>query len=95
VHTRPGPWSNERRSKAQLETIRRAAYALATEELEVGLSAVAAPVRSADGQVVAAIDLSGPSHRLQANLMEVLANRTRDAADELSRRLGYRKPVAS
>lgn len=80
--------------QAQLETIRSAGHALATEELEVGLSAIAAPVRSADGQVVAAIDLSGPSHRLPANKMEALANRTRDAAGELSRRLGFRSAVA-
>jgi DNA-binding IclR family transcriptional regulator len=74
----------------QLEQIRKVGYGYTTEELEIGLNALAAPVRSADGQVIAAIDLSGPSHRLSVDGLAGFGELTRDAADEVSRRLGYR-----
>src|SRR5438128_1064857 len=60
------------------------------EELEVGLNAVAAPVWSAAGEVIGALDVSGPAHRLGADDRPELVKRTREAAEELSRRLGYR-----
>ncbi|HKW71034.1 MAG TPA: IclR family transcriptional regulator [Candidatus Dormibacteraeota bacterium] len=60
------------------------------EELELGLDAIAAPVFGADGDVVAAIDVSGPSHRLRAANWTELDRLTREAAADLSRRLGYR-----
>jgi DNA-binding IclR family transcriptional regulator len=46
-------------------------YALADEELEEGLAAVAAPVRDARGRVVAAVNISGPKFRLGDRLDEV------------------------
>lgn len=55
----------------QIVTIRRHGYAVAREELEVGLDAVAAPVRGPDGDVLAAIGVSGPSARLGENLDEI------------------------
>jgi IclR family KDG regulon transcriptional repressor len=39
-------------------------YAIADEELEPGLLGVAAPVRDFSGQIVAAVNVSGPSFRL-------------------------------
>jgi DNA-binding IclR family transcriptional regulator len=59
------------------------------EEYEVGLSAVAAPVRGADGDVVAALSVSGPSFRMDAQDFPRLARRVVAGADELSRRLGF------
>src|SRR5207247_1011359 len=50
--------------EAQLEEVRTAGVAGTNEELEVGLDAVAAPVFGADGEVLAALDVSGPSQRL-------------------------------
>jgi DNA-binding IclR family transcriptional regulator len=79
--------------KAQLATIREAGYGQTSEELEIGLSAVAAPVRSADGRVVAAVDVSGPAHRLSAIESPALIQLTCAAAADLSRRLGYRIPM--
>ena len=74
----------------QLAAAREAGYALTFEELEVGLDAIAAPVFSADGEVVAAIDVSGPAHRLQAGGAPAFVSLTREAAADLSRRLGFR-----
>lgn len=74
--------------EAQLEEALRTGIARTHEELEVGLDALAAPVFGPDGGVVAALDVSGPSHRLR-NRPE-LDRLTREGAADLSRRLGYR-----
>jgi DNA-binding IclR family transcriptional regulator len=52
----------------QLITVRRRGYAVTREELEIGLDAVAVPVRGLEGPVVAAMGVSGPSGRLRRNL---------------------------
>jgi DNA-binding IclR family transcriptional regulator len=48
-----------------LEVVRRRGFAVTVDELEVGLTAVAAPVRGRDGGVFAALGVSGPTQRLQ------------------------------
>src|SRR5438132_1400030 len=65
------------------------------EGLEVGLSAIAAPVRVPGGEVVGAIDVSGPAHRFGHAESVKIATRCVEAADELSRRLGYRPEAGS
>jgi DNA-binding IclR family transcriptional regulator len=74
--------------EAQLEEVLRTGVARTHEELEVGLDAIAAPVFGAEGEVVAALDVSGPSHRLRDRTD--LDRLTREGAADLSRRLGYR-----
>jgi IclR family acetate operon transcriptional repressor len=51
-----------------LDEVRRRGYATALGELEAGLDAIAAPVRDRSGAVVAAIGISGPSHRIDKEL---------------------------
>ena len=55
--------------RVELAQIRERGWASTCEELEVGLNAVAAPIRGADGTVVAAVSVSGPSYRLGAALL--------------------------
>ncbi len=55
----------------ELAMIRRHGWALAVDELEVGLTAVAAPVTGRDGEVVAALGVSGPTARLADQLDEM------------------------
>lgn len=76
--------------EAQLETARLEGFARTHQELEVGLDAIAAPVYSSGGDVVAAIDVSGPSHRLRQEDRPELARLTLGAAADLSHRLGHR-----
>lgn len=76
--------------EAQLEAARGDGFARTYEELELGLDAIAAPVYGAGGEVVAAVDVSGPAHRLRAEGRPELVRLTLDAAADLSRRLGYR-----
>lgn len=54
--------------RRQLPGIRRRGFAVTTSELEIGLDGVAAPVHNAEGAVVAAIGVSGPSTRMSRNL---------------------------
>jgi DNA-binding IclR family transcriptional regulator len=74
----------------QLAAAVDAGFARTFQELEMGLNAIASPVFSAHGDVVAAIDVSGPAHRLGEGDRPELVELTRDAAADLSRRLGYR-----
>lgn len=76
--------------EAQLEAARRAGVARTHEELEVGLDAIAAPVFGPDGDVVAAVDVSGPTHRLRAGSQPDLERLTIEAAAAISRKLGFR-----
>jgi len=50
--------------KREIDKVARNGWALAWEELEPGLAAVAAPVRGPGGEVVAAISISGPINRI-------------------------------
>ena len=54
--------------RAQLEhalvEVRRRGWAASLDELELGLTAVGAPVRAVDGTVVAAVSVSGPTNRI-------------------------------
>jgi IclR family transcriptional regulator, acetate operon repressor len=72
----------------ELEAVRRAGYATTTDELEVGLSALAAPVRGPTGHVIAALSISGPTLRLTRARVAELAPTLLHEADALSERLG-------
>jgi IclR family transcriptional regulator, acetate operon repressor len=73
-----------------LDAVRREGFATSIDELEVGLSAMAAPVRGARGEVIAALSISGPSLRMPpariAELRPILISEART----LGRRLGHR-----
>ncbi|TCJ20135.1 IclR family transcriptional regulator [Rubrobacter taiwanensis] len=75
----------------QLAEAEERGYAYTVEELEVGLSAVGAPIRYSDGRVVAAVSVSGPAFRLPEEQLPGLGERLKRAADEISHCLGFRK----
>ena len=50
--------------RAELERVRADGFAIAVDELETGLAAIAAPVRGASGEVVAALSITGPTVRM-------------------------------
>lgn len=77
------------RLRAELEQVRRMGYGIAEEELEMGLSAVAAPIRNHEGQVVACISVSGPSFRLPRERLVELGLKTKQAAGTISRKMGF------
>jgi DNA-binding IclR family transcriptional regulator len=60
-------WSPDRASAfpdAVLEEVRRRGWAQSVAEREAGVASVSAPVRGADGTVVAAVSVSGPVDRI-------------------------------
>jgi DNA-binding IclR family transcriptional regulator len=73
----------------ELARVHERGWASCTEELEVGLNAVAVPIRGADGDVVAAVSISGPSYRLTAESFPDTAKKLRVGADRISSRIGY------
>jgi DNA-binding IclR family transcriptional regulator len=76
--------------RQELVHIRERGYATAIEELEVGFSAIAAPVCNHDGQVIAALSLNGPSPRLTPERLAEVAPLVMAAAVRVSSRLGYK-----
>jgi IclR family acetate operon transcriptional repressor len=83
-----GAATDEHVPKEDLERIRKRGYASAADELEVGLSALAAPILAA-GECVAAISISGPTIRLNRRRIERLAPPLIAQARALSARLGH------
>ncbi|HEY2259033.1 MAG TPA: IclR family transcriptional regulator [Solirubrobacteraceae bacterium] len=74
--------------RAELEVVRREDFATAVDELESGLAAIAAPVRGAGGEVVAALSISGPTIRMTPERISELKPILIEEARLLSRRLG-------
>lgn len=72
-----------------LDEVRAKGYAIAVEELEPGLWAVAAPVRDASGAIVAALSVSGPTVRLRRGLLARLGRLLVTEGRSLSAQLGY------
>lgn len=52
----------------ELARVARRGYALTVDELEIGLTGIAAPVRGPSGEVIAAIGVSGPTARLKSRV---------------------------
>jgi DNA-binding IclR family transcriptional regulator len=75
--------------EAQLVEATIRGFAYTVEELEVGLNAVAAPIRDRRGAVVAAVSVSGPAYRLPRSRIDEFGQRARRAGEEISRRLGF------
>jgi DNA-binding IclR family transcriptional regulator len=72
----------------ELATIRRQGYAVAVDELEPGLVALAAPVRNHSGFPVAALSINGPGIRLDPKRRRALLPMLCRAANRVSSRLG-------
>jgi DNA-binding IclR family transcriptional regulator len=72
-----------------LDVVRAKGYAVAVEELEAGLWAVASAVRDASGAVVAALSVSGPTVRLRQGLLARLGRLLVTEGRSLSAQLGY------
>lgn len=77
------------RREAELAQVRRDGLAVAVDELEPGLTAIAAPVHGAGGSVIAALSVSGPTLRLPARRLAELRPTLTTQARALSARLGY------
>ncbi len=76
--------------RRDLAGVRRRGYATTVDEFELGLSGLAAPVRDAHGQVMAALGISGPTSRLESTLA-VHGRLLKENAEQLTALLDRRK----
>ena len=73
-----------------LAVIRKRGCAIEDEESEVGMRAIAAPIRDDAGEVIAAVGVAGPITRLSKRTVAAFVPHVIETADAISRRLGYR-----
>ncbi|GGG72330.1 IclR family transcriptional regulator [Kocuria dechangensis] len=81
--------TSRRQLERQLLDVAAQGYATALEELEIGINAIAVPVRDHLGTVVAAISVSGPAFRLTEETMQAMRDDLRAAGLTISRRIGF------
>jgi IclR family KDG regulon transcriptional repressor len=73
-----------------LARVRKSGYAQEDEQCEAGMRSLAAPIRDAEGRVVAAVGVAGPRQRLTEDVLETFAPQVIETARAVSSRLGYR-----
>ncbi len=79
--------------RRELTGIIHRGYAFEEEEAEPGLRGVAAPVRDFSGEVVAAIGISGPTHRMSKKVLQSHARDLVEVSGMVSQRLGHQSPA--
>lgn len=81
--------TNPDQLRKELDGLAETGLGYALEEFEIGLKAVAAPIHSYDGAIVAALSAAGPTYRLTEERMTEMSQAVYAAATEISSRLGY------
>lgn len=74
----------------ELENIRTVGHAVVVDELEMGLTAVSAPLRNVHGDVLASLSISGSTFRFDETLIRAATDAVVAVATEVSGRLGWR-----
>ncbi len=92
VRYTPRTLTNMRELLAHLETIRERGYAVDDEEFDPGVRCVASAVRDYRGKVVASVGISGPAIRVTLERVPDIGRAVMEAAQEISRLLGYEQP---
>ena len=88
----PNTITAKRSLREELEQIREAGLAVADEEQAAGVYSIAAPVRDAAREVVAAVGLSAERSMIElGELVDALGPHLLAGADRVSARLGYRR----
>jgi DNA-binding IclR family transcriptional regulator len=75
--------------RVEIEKTRRRGYAVDDEELEEGLRCIAVPLLDAQRQPVAAVSVSGPSFRVTAQKLPVIANHLLQCVRGISVDMGF------
>ena len=81
--------TNRAALEKDLKKVRARGWSLSDSELEVGLTAIGAPIFGADGRMVAALSVSGPAMRLTTSRVEVIGALIARQAIRISQQLGY------
>jgi DNA-binding IclR family transcriptional regulator len=83
AHTEKTITSPER-LREELQVVRQRGYAVADEELEVGIWAISAPIQDIDRNVVAAMSIPFPINRLDSERIPEIAQALLEAANTVS-----------
>lgn len=75
--------------RAELERVRAQGFATDDQENEMGVRCAGAPIFDYAGKVIGAISVSGPASRISKEKSIEFGQLTHDAAQQVSRRLGY------
>lgn len=85
----PKTVSSKRALLASLKVVRKARVSAVDSGTVEGVTAIAAPIFSAEGEVFAAVTVGGPTMRLSQRLQDT-EEAVRTAAEDISRALGFR-----
>ena len=86
----PQTITDPQRLREAFAEIRKRGCAIEDEEGEIGMRAIAAPVRDDSGVVVAAVGVAGPVTRLSKRTIVAFVPHVIETAASISRRMGYR-----
>ncbi|GAB6099553.1 IclR family transcriptional regulator [Halanaerocella petrolearia] len=75
--------------KKHLKVIKERGYAIDEIENELGIRCIAAPIFDYNGEVVAAVSISGPTMRVTKERISELAEKVKETGLQISYRLGY------
>ncbi|MCR8629963.1 IclR family transcriptional regulator [Paenibacillus radicis (ex Xue et al. 2023)] len=75
--------------RIELDQIRKRGYSISDEDYEAGAIGVGAPIFGKNGKLIAAISAGGPTIRVSQDDIPMLGQITVEAANKISRILGY------
>ncbi|MFK7805746.1 MAG: IclR family transcriptional regulator C-terminal domain-containing protein, partial [Anaerolineae bacterium] len=81
--------SSQKKFIDRLDQVRAQGFGETQDVLEVGLSAVAAPIFNTHSQVQGALCIAAPSSRMTAERVTELTQMIVNSADLISRNIGY------
>jgi DNA-binding IclR family transcriptional regulator len=81
--------------REELASIRDAGWASSFEETNLGVWGLAVPILDANGSIVCAIGIAGPSARLVQERISDLIHRIHGCAEDIARALGEHVPPIS
>ena len=85
----PRTITNRDQLEGQLLDVSRDGYAVARDEIEIGLNAAAAPVYNHAGNVIGAVSISGQAFRFDPEKAPGLLQALKQAGLQISANMGY------
>ena len=74
--------------QAELDQVHQRGWVLDNEEYALGAYCIGAPVYNHEGQIIAALTVSGPAERIKGNL-DILVEKVKSNAQAVSEAMGY------
>lgn len=79
--------------RQRIDQIRMQGYNISINDLDEGAFSIAAPIRNVSGEVIAALSVAGAMARLDDDRQQQFLTLVREAADEISGKLGIGTPA--